>query len=80
MHEVLDEVVELGYFINPILLYDMTPYEISVTIKGQSNKEKRELKNNNVRAGVIAAAIYEVNRNPKKRRKPYTWKDIFKAR
>ena len=78
MSETLDDVVKTGYFINPILLYDMTPSEIKTALNGFAESEKRETRNNNIRSGVIAAAIYEVNRNPKKRKQPYTWKDIFR--
>lgn len=75
--EMLDEVVNMGIFINPLLLYEMTPLEITLSMKGYIAKEKRESRQDNIRAGIIAAAIYEVNRNPKKRHKPYTWRDII---
>ena len=56
----------------------MTPHEISKYVIGTVNKETQREKTDNIRAGMIVAAIYEVNRNPKKRKKPYTWRDIIK--
>lgn len=77
MSEVLDDIVKSGYCINPIMLYELTPVELHVMIAGEVEKRKQEDKAKNIRAGIIAAAIYEVNRNPKKRKKPYTWEDFF---
>lgn len=77
MAEYLDQIIESGIDINPIMLYDLTPDEISKLVTGITRKTKQEEQNMNMRVGTIVAAIYNVNRNPKKRHKPYTWKDIF---
>lgn len=73
MKDTLDDAMKTGYFDDVFKLYEMTPNEISKYILGQAEKEKKE----NIRAGTIAAAIYEIKRDRKKRNKPYTWKDFF---
>lgn len=78
MSDTLDEIVKSGIVINPMLLYDLTPLEITSFIQGNIEKQKRQTKEDNIRAGTIAAAIFEVKRNTKKRRKPYRWTDFFK--
>lgn len=51
----------------------MTPRELAIHAAGVTWREERE----DWRIARIVAAIYDTNRNPKKRRKPYTAKDFM---
>ena len=76
MHEYLDLAAETGYFDDPRILYDLTPAEIAAVIVGKSNRDRQRELAENVRAGTVAAAVYNTLRT-KKSDKVWTWKDIF---
>lgn len=76
MHEYLDLAAETGYFDDPRILYDLTPAEIAITIAGKAARDRQQQQMENVRAGTVAAAIYNSLRQ-KRTDRVWTWKDIF---
>ena len=78
MHEYLDLAAETGYFDDPRILYDLTPAEIAITIAGKAARDRQQHQMENVRAGTVAAAIYNSLRQ--KRTDRYGPKDIFPTR
>jgi len=58
MHEYLDLAAETGYFDDPRILYDLTPAEIAITIAGKAARDRQQQQMENVRAGTVAAAVY----------------------
>jgi len=76
MREYLDLAAETGYFDDPRILYDLTPAEIAITIAGKAARDRQQQQMENVRAGTVAAAIYNSLRQ-KRTDRVWTWKDIF---
>jgi len=76
MHEYVDQVILSGVFTDPRVIYDLTPAEISVTIKGINSREKELQKADNIRFGTICASVYNQNRQ-KRTDKIWKWSDFF---
>lgn len=68
-----------GIFPDPRLIYDLTPQEVSATIRGANERTKQMQKANNIRAGTICACIYNQNRR-KRNDRIWKWSDFFPER
>ena len=55
------------------MFWDLTVSQFILLSKRWENNEYR----NNYRAAMVVSAIYNVNRDPKKRKKPYTPDEIL---
>jgi hypothetical protein len=64
-------VYDIG--INPDRAWRLTILDIHVLMKRFKDDERRK----NYRAAMIVAAIFNVNRNPKKQKNPYTPEEIL---
>ena len=64
-------VYDIG--INPDSAWRLTLLDIHVLMKRFNDDERRK----NYRAAMIVAAIYNVNRDQKKKKKPYTPEEIL---
>ena len=79
MYEYADQVMTSGVFDDPRLVYDLTPDEISATIKGKNAREKELQRADNIRIGTICAGIFNQHRS-KASAKIWKWSDFFPER
>lgn len=76
MHEYAEQVVLSGVFDDPRTIYDLTPAEISSTIRGKNTREKELQRAENIRIGTLCACVYNQNRQ-KRNDKVWKWSDFF---
>jgi len=72
---IVDVVGYLGYTHEQF--WDMTFAEINEAIEGYNKRRKLEKLENDFRTGLICSVIANVNRDKKKRRRPYTPQDFM---
>ena len=76
MHEYAEQAMISGIFPDPRLVYDLTPQEVSATIRGTNERTKQLQKADNIRAGTVCACIYNQNRR-KRNDRIWKWSDFF---
>jgi hypothetical protein len=71
-------VIRLGVYIDPRVVYDLTPQEINAVLVGISEREKSLQYAENVRLGTLCASVYN-SRRQKRSDKVWKWEDFFKS-